>query len=99
MDQIIDSLTHQLISREVSLSSNIVMEQILQAQMETDFQVEKLKLQAASAKTAPERMSCNLRVKALKILTARLQGVCGVSITMPSDAEVEWARKHFGLQQ
>ncbi|KAG6356429.1 hypothetical protein INS49_015817 [Diaporthe citri] len=100
MDQTtIDSLTHRLINREVSPSSNIVMEQVLQAQMETDYQVERLKLQAASAKTAPERMSCNLRVKALKILTARLQGVCGINTDIPTNEEVEWARKHFGLQQ
>lgn len=99
MDRTIDSLTQQLITKELSCSSSIVMEQVLQAQAETDYQVERLKLQAAGAKTAPERMSCNLRVKALKILTARLEGVCGISTAMPTNEEVEWARKHFGLQK
>lgn len=75
------------------------MEQVLQAQFETDFQIERLKLQAAQAKTTPERLSCNLRVKALEILTARLRGVCGTTTTMPTEQQVEWARKHFGLQQ
>lgn len=99
MDRTIDSLTHQLINKEVSASTSIVMEQVLQAQAETDYQVERLRLQAASARTASEKLSCNLRVKALEILTARLQGVCGITTAMPTDAEVEWARKHFGLQK
>lgn len=97
--ELVDSLTRQLVNREVSSSSSIVMEQILQAQFETDFQVERLKLQAAHAKTAPERMSCNLRVKALEILTARLRGVCGTSTNMPTEEQIQWARKHFCLQQ
>lgn len=99
MDQTIDSLTHQLINMEASTSSNAIMDQVLQCVMETDYQVEKLKLQAANAKTAPEKVSCNLRVKALTILTTRLQGVCGMQVALPTDDEISWARKHFGLGQ
>lgn len=99
MDQTIDSLTYQLVDGKVSASSNVVMEQVLQCQMETDYQVEKLKLQATHAKTASERMSCNLRVKALTILTARLRDVCGLETTVPTEDEVAWARKLFSLKQ
>lgn len=98
-DKTIDSLAQQLINGEASLSTSVVMEQILQAQVETDYQVEKLKLQAASAKTVSEKVSCKLRVKALTILTARLRSVCGFGATMPTAEEVDWARKHFSLPQ
>lgn len=98
-DKTIDSLTQQLINGQASLSTSVVMEQVLQAQMETDFQVEKLKLQAAGARTVSEKVSCNLRVKALTILTARLRSVCGFGTTMPTAEEVDWARKHFSLPQ
>ena len=100
IEQIIESLTNQFINREApSSSSKVVMDQVLQCLMETDYQVEKLRVQADNAKTGPERMGCNLRVKALTILTARLQGVCGMNTNMPTDGEVAWAEKHFGLGQ
>lgn len=99
MDQNIDSLTSKFIKKEISSSEDAVKDQVLQCQMETEYQIEKLKMQAANAKTAPERLSCNLRVKALTILTNRLLGVCGIQTTMPSDLEVAWARKHFSLEQ
>lgn len=99
MDQSIDSLTNKFIKKEISSEEDAVKEQVLQCQMETEYRIEKLKVQAANAKTAPEKLSCNLRVKALTILTDRLLGVCGMQTTMPSDLEVAWARKHFSLEQ
>lgn len=99
MDQTVDSLTNKLIKKEMSSSEDSVKDQVLQCQMEMEYQIEKLKAQAANAKNAPERLSCNLRVKALTILTDRLLGVCGFQTTVPSDLEVAWARKHFGLEQ
>lgn len=92
----IDSLTNQVINGENS--STAVMDQVLQCQMETEYQIEKLKVQAANAKTMGEIIGCNLRVKALTILTDRLLGISGVRATMPIDEEVAWARKFFGLQ-
>lgn len=74
------------------------MDQVLQCQLETEHQIEKLKVQAANAKTKGEEIGCNLRVKALTILTDRLLGISGVKTTMPIDEEVAWARRHFGLQ-
>lgn len=99
MDQTVDSLTSKLIKKEISSSEDSVKDQVLQCQMETEYQIEKIKAQAVNAKTAPERLSCNLRVKALTILTDRLLGVCGFQTTVPSDLDVAWARKHFGLKQ
>lgn len=99
MDQSIDSLTNKFIKKEMSSSEDAVKDQVLQCQMETEHQIENLKIQAAKTNKAPERLSCNLRVKALTILTNRLLGVCGMQTTMPSDLEVAWARKHFSLEQ
>jgi hypothetical protein len=97
--QKIDSLTNQAIAGEVSPSSSEVVEMVAKCQMETSHQIEQLEAEAAKAKTVPEKMSWNLRVKALKILIARLEGVCGMTTTMPTDEDVEWAKKLFGLEQ
>lgn len=98
MDQAIDSLISQLVNEQGSSSQDAVMEKVLQCQMETEYQIRQLEVLAANAKETPERMSCNLRVKALTILSNRLLGVSGMNTTMPTDEEVAWARKHFGLQ-
>ena len=98
--QKIDSLTNQAIAGQVSSSSSEVDEMILQCQREASDSIQKLEAQAASADSVPEKMRCNLRVKALKILMTRLEGACGKKVdAMPSDEEVEWARKLFGLKQ
>lgn len=93
--QDIDSLTDKASGGEVSPSSSEVVE----IQMETRRQIEQLEEQAANAKTVSEKMSWKLRVKGLKILISRLEAVCGLSTAMPTDEEVQWARKLFGLDE
>lgn len=92
-----NALTHQVVDKNISTSSSDLVEQVLQCQMETNFQIEKLEVQAAKCGKVSERMSCNLRVKGLKILKARLESVVGMNTTLPSVEEIDWARKHFGL--
>lgn len=97
--QNIDSLADKAITGEVPLSPSEV-EMVLQSQMETAHSIEQLEAQIANAKTVPEKMSCKLRVKALKILISRLEGVCGMATAdMPTNEDVEWAKKLFGLDK
>lgn len=96
--QNIDSLADEALRGEVLLSLPEV-EMVLQSQMETIHAIEQLEAQVANAKTVPEKMSCKLRVKALKILISRLEGVCGMATDMPTNEDVEWAKALFGLDK